>query len=78
MTVVVTGAMTGPLEKLSRNQMNELVERAGGRSSSSVSKKTTLVVAGENAGSKRAKAETLGIRLATTDEFATLIAEYLD
>ncbi|NUQ99232.1 MAG: hypothetical protein HOY79_22670 [Streptomyces sp.] len=38
MTVVVTGAMTGVLEKLSRNQMNELIERAGGRSSSSVSK----------------------------------------
>jgi DNA ligase (NAD+) len=78
MTVVVTGAMTGPLEKLSRNQMNELIERAGGRSSSSVSKKTTLVVAGENAGSKRAKAQTLGIRLATPDEFATLIADFLD
>ncbi|WP_327593115.1 NAD-dependent DNA ligase LigA [Streptomyces chartreusis] len=78
MTVVVTGAMTGPLEKLSRNQMNELVERAGGRSSSSVSKKTSLVVAGESAGSKRAKAEGLGIRLATPDEFALLVADYLD
>ncbi|MFG3182428.1 NAD-dependent DNA ligase LigA [Streptomyces nigra] len=78
MTVVVTGAMTGPLEKLSRNQMNELIEQAGGRSSSSVSKKTTLVVAGDGAGSKRAKAESLGIRLATPDEFATLVAEYLD
>lgn len=78
MTVVVTGGMTGPLEKLSRNQMNELIERAGGRSSSSVSKKTTLVVAGEGAGSKRAKAETLGIRLAAPDEFATLIADYLN
>lgn len=78
MTVVVTGAMTGPLEKLSRNQMNELIERAGGRSSSSVSKKTTLVVAGENAGSKRAKAESLGVRLATPDEFASLVAEYVD
>lgn len=77
MTVVVTGAMTGPLEKLSRNQMNELIERAGGRSSSSVSKKTTLVVAGEAAGSKRAKAEDLGIRLATPDEFAALVADYL-
>jgi len=77
MTVVVTGAMTGPLEKLSRNQMNELIERAGGRSSSSVSKKTALVVAGENAGSKRAKAEDLGIRLATPDEFATLVADHL-
>ncbi|WP_247197676.1 helix-hairpin-helix domain-containing protein, partial [Streptomyces sp. GESEQ-35] len=78
MTVVVTGAMTGVLEKLSRNQMNELIERAGGRSSSSVSKKTTLVVAGEGAGSKRAKAEDLGIRLAGPDEFATLIADFLE
>ncbi|MEU6654163.1 NAD-dependent DNA ligase LigA [Streptomyces sp. NPDC046900] len=77
-TVVVTGAMTGPLEPLSRNQMNELIERAGGRSSSSVSKKTTLVVAGENAGSKRAKAEDLGVRLATPDEFAALVADYLN
>ncbi|MCF4137278.1 NAD-dependent DNA ligase LigA [Streptomyces sp. Tue 6430] len=74
MTVVVTGAMTGPLEKLSRNEMNELVERAGGRSSSSVSKRTSLVVAGEGAGSKRAKAESLGVRLATPDEFALLVA----
>ncbi|WP_330347188.1 NAD-dependent DNA ligase LigA [Streptomyces sp. NBC_00582] len=78
MAVVVTGAMTGPLEKLSRNEMNELVERAGGRASSSVSKKTALVVAGEGAGSKRTKAETLGIRLATPDEFAVLVADFLD
>ncbi|MFF2851909.1 NAD-dependent DNA ligase LigA [Streptomyces sp. NPDC058001] len=78
MTVVVTGAMTGALAKLSRNQTNELIERAGGRSSSSVSKKTSLVVAGDNAGSKRAKAETLGIQLATPDEFATLTADYLN
>ncbi|GEC07974.1 DNA ligase 2 [Streptomyces spinoverrucosus] len=78
MTVVVTGAMAGPLEKLSRNQMNELIEQAGGRSSSSVSKKTTLVVAGDGAGSKRAKAEDLGIRLATPDEFAALVADYLN
>jgi DNA ligase (NAD+) len=78
MAVVVTGAMTGPLEKLSRNEMNELIERAGGRSSSSVSKKTSLVVAGEGAGSKRAKAEDLGIRLVTPDEFAALVADYVD
>ncbi|HEY3506233.1 MAG TPA: NAD-dependent DNA ligase LigA [Actinocatenispora sp.] len=78
MTVVVTGAMSGPLATLSRNQMNELIERAGGRSSSSVSTKTTLVVAGDNAGSKRAKAEDLGIRLATPDEFAALLADHLD
>ncbi|MEU3098423.1 NAD-dependent DNA ligase LigA [Streptomyces sp. NPDC006967] len=77
MAVVVTGAMTGSLEKLSRNEMNELIERAGGRSSSSVSKRTTLVVAGEGAGSKRAKAEQLGIRLATPDEFADMVAALL-
>ncbi|MET8857654.1 NAD-dependent DNA ligase LigA [Streptomyces sp. NPDC004579] len=77
MTVVVTGAMTGALEQLSRNQMNELIERAGGRSSSSVSKKTTLVVAGEGAGSKRAKAESLGVRLAAPEEFAELVVDYL-
>ncbi|GAA2532638.1 BRCT domain-containing protein [Streptomyces fimbriatus] len=78
MTVAVTGAMTGILEKLSRNGMNELVERTGGRSSSGVSGKTTLVVAGEGAGSERARAERLGIRLATPDEFAALVAGLLD
>ncbi|MFD3627546.1 NAD-dependent DNA ligase LigA [Streptomyces sp. NPDC058698] len=77
MAVVVTGTMTGSLEKLSRNEMNELIERAGGRSSSSVSKRTTLVVAGEGAGSKRAKAEQLGVRLATPDEFAAMVAGLL-
>ncbi|MFI2367779.1 NAD-dependent DNA ligase LigA [Streptomyces sp. NPDC018833] len=78
MTVVVTGAMTGPLEKLSRNQMNELVERAGGTSSSGVSKRTSLLVAGAGAGSKRGKAEQLGTRIATPDEFAAMVAEFLD
>ncbi|MET9662914.1 NAD-dependent DNA ligase LigA [Streptomyces sp. NPDC006510] len=77
MTVVVTGAMTGVLEKLSRNEMNELIERAGGKSSSSVSKRTSLLVAGEKAGSKRTKAEDLGIRIAAPDEFAELVAVFL-
>ncbi|MCX5164298.1 NAD-dependent DNA ligase LigA [Streptomyces sp. NBC_00264] len=77
MTVVVTGAMTGALEKLSRNEMNELIERAGGKSSSSVSKRTSLLVAGEKAGSKRTKAEDLGVRIAAPDEFAELVAVFL-
>lgn len=77
MTVVVTGAMTGALEKLSRNEMNELIERAGGKSSSSVSKSTSLLVAGEKAGSKRAKAESLGTRIAAPEEFALLVAPFL-
>jgi DNA ligase (NAD+) len=58
--------------------MNELVERAGGKSSSSVSKRTSLLVAGEGAGSKRDKAEQLGTRIATPDEFAAMVAEFLD
>ncbi|MEU7006368.1 NAD-dependent DNA ligase LigA [Streptomyces sp. NPDC046332] len=77
LAVVVTGAMSGPLEALSRNQMNELIERAGGRSSSSVSKRTGLVVAGDKAGSKRAKAEELGIRLVDPEEFAVLLGDFL-
>ncbi|MFE8974210.1 NAD-dependent DNA ligase LigA [Streptomyces cyaneofuscatus] len=77
MKVVVTGAMTGALERLSRNQMNELIERAGGKSSSSVSARTSLLVAGEKAGSKRTKAEELGIRIAAPEEFAELIAGFL-
>jgi len=71
--VVVTGAMTGTLAALSRNEMNELIERAGGRAASSVSAKTTLVVAGDKAGSKRAKAESLGIAIITPEEFAAML-----
>ncbi|MFD3818224.1 NAD-dependent DNA ligase LigA [Streptomyces rubiginosohelvolus] len=77
MTVVVTGAMSGALEKLSRNQMNELIERAGGKSSSSVSQRTSLLVAGDKAGSKRTKAEDLGIRIAAPGEFAELVGAFL-
>lgn len=76
-TVVVTGAMTGELAALTRNQMNELIERAGGKSSSSVSARTSLLVAGEKAGSKRAKAESLGITVITPDDFVTLVAGHL-
>lgn len=64
--------------KLTRNEMNELIEHAGGRSSSSASKKTALVIAGDGAGSKRAKAESLGIRLATPDDLAALVDGYLN
>ncbi|RPE29602.1 NAD-dependent DNA ligase LigA [Kitasatospora cineracea] len=75
--VVVTGSMTGALAALSRNEMNELIERAGGKASSSVSKRTTLLVAGEKAGSKRAKAEELGIRILDPEQFAALVAALL-
>ncbi|WP_336206676.1 NAD-dependent DNA ligase LigA [Nonomuraea sp. LPB2021202275-12-8] len=76
-TVVVTGSMTGKLADLTRNEMNELIEQAGGKSSSSVSAKTSLLVAGEKAGSKRTKAESLGVEVITPDEFATVVAAFL-
>ncbi len=57
--------------------MNELIEWAGGKASSSVSKRTTLLVAGEKAGSKRTKAEELGIRILAPEEFAALVAGFL-
>ncbi|TDD45085.1 NAD-dependent DNA ligase LigA [Nonomuraea terrae] len=77
MSVVVTGTMTGPLAALSRNEVNELIERAGGKASSSVSAKTSLLVAGEKAGSKRMKAESLGVRIVTPEEFATQVSAFL-
>ncbi|MER7755075.1 NAD-dependent DNA ligase LigA [Kitasatospora sp. NPDC097643] len=76
-SVVVTGSMTGALAELSRNAMNELIERAGGKASSSVSKRTSLLVAGEKAGSKRAKAEELGVPVMGPEEFAVLVADHL-
>ncbi|WP_067477500.1 NAD-dependent DNA ligase LigA [Actinomadura hibisca] len=77
MSVVVTGSMTGPLADLSRNEMNELIERAGGKASSSVSSKTSLLVAGEKAGSKKTKAEKLAIDITTPEEFADRLADFL-
>ncbi len=73
MSVVVTGSMTGALASKSRNEMNELIESAGGKASSSVSKNTSLVVAGEAAGSKLAKANELGVKVITPDEFAAML-----
>lgn len=75
MRVVVSGGMSGVLSKYSRNEMNELVERYGGKSSGSVSKTTSLLVAGEGAGSKLAKAEELGVKVMTPEEFAGLVGE---
>lgn len=65
MTVVVTGT----LESMSRAQAEEAIRRAGGRSAGSVSKKTGLVVAGESAGSKLQKAQSLGIPVIAEAEF---------
>jgi DNA ligase (NAD+) len=77
MTVVVTGSMTGPLTELSRNEMNDLIERAGGKASSSVSSKTSLLVAGEKAGSKKDKAASLDIMIASPEEFGSMVEAFL-
>ncbi|NUU22438.1 MAG: NAD-dependent DNA ligase LigA [Streptomycetaceae bacterium] len=77
MAVVATGTMTGALAEHSRSAVEALIKRAGGRAASSVSKTTALVVAGDKAGSKKAKAESLGIRVVTPDEFAEMVADHL-
>ncbi len=63
--VVVTGTLT----QLSRDEAHELIRRAGGKVASSVSRNTTIVVAGDAAGSKLAKAQTLGITILSEAEF---------
>lgn len=70
-TVVLTGGLDG----ITRKEATELIEKAGGRASSSVSKKTDYVVAGEKAGSKLAKANTLGIPVLTQAEFEKLLSK---
>lgn len=72
-TFVVTGAMTGRLEGLSRNDIHARIEAAGGKTSGSVSKKTDYLVTGESGGSKVEKARTLGVKTITPDELADLL-----
>ena len=69
MTFVLTGALT----KFTRDQATEQIERFGGKASGSVSKKTTYVVVGENAGSKERKARELGIPILSEDDFLNMI-----
>ena len=68
----LTFVLTGTLTTMSRNEASELIQSLGGKVSSSVSKKTSYVVAGENAGSKLTKAETLGVKILTETEFLTM------
>ncbi len=68
-----TFVLTGALEKYTRDQAGEIIEKFGGKVSGSVSKKTSYVLAGEDAGSKLTKAQSLGIQVITEQEFEEMI-----
>ena len=69
----LTFVLTGTLPTLKRSEAGEIIESFGGKTSSSVSKKTDYVLAGEEAGSKLTKAESLGIKIITEEEFLEMI-----
>ena len=69
----MTFVLTGTLDSLGRKEAEELIEKHGGKASSSVSKKTTYVVAGEASGSKLDKAQKLGITVLSEQEFLDLV-----
>ena len=68
-----TFVLTGTLEKYTRDEAGSIIEKFGGKVSSSVSKKTAFVLAGEEAGSKLTKAQNLGVTIISEDEFAEMI-----
>ena len=70
----MTFVLTGTLQHYTRDEAAAIIESYGGKASSSVSKKTSFVLAGENAGSKLAKAEGLGIRIISEQEFDSMIS----
>ena len=70
-TIVATGSLT----LYTRKEINDLIEAFGGKAAGSVSKKTSYVVAGENAGSKLQKAAELGIPVLTEEEFKNMIQQ---
>lgn len=69
----MTIVLTGKLESLTRDEASEIIEKLGGNASTSVSKKTSFVVCGSDAGSKRTKALELGIKIISEDEFLDLV-----
>lgn len=68
-----TFVLTGTLPTYKRSEAQEIIEKLGGKASSSVSKKTDFVLAGEEAGSKLEKAEALGVKIINEEEFKKMI-----
>lgn len=69
----LTFVLTGSLDNYTREEAGEIIEKLGGKVSSSVSKKTSYVLAGEDAGSKLTKAQNLGVTIITEKEFEEMI-----
>ncbi|HIW73222.1 MAG TPA: NAD-dependent DNA ligase LigA [Firmicutes bacterium] len=69
----MTFVLTGTLPTLKRDEASAIIERYGGKTSGSVSKKTSIVLAGEDAGSKLTKAQQLGIRVINEEEFREMV-----
>ena len=70
----MTFVLTGSLEKYSRNEASEIIEKFGGKTSGSVSKKTTYLLAGEDTGSKLDKANSLGVNVISEQDFENMIS----
>ncbi len=68
-----TFVLTGTLEKFTRKEAEDIIERLGGKTSGSVSKKTDFVLAGEEAGSKLTKAQNLGVTIISEQDFEEMI-----
>lgn len=68
-----TFVLTGTLPTMKRSEASKIIEQNGGKTSSSVSKKTSYVLAGEDAGSKLTKAQTLGITIISEEEFKAML-----
>lgn len=71
----LTFVLTGTLEAMGRSEASEIIQSLGGKASGSVSKKTSYVIAGANAGSKLTKAESLGVKIITEQEFLAMVKE---
>ncbi|MDP1619520.1 MAG: BRCT domain-containing protein, partial [bacterium] len=69
----MTVVLTGELESFTRDEAKDMIRREGGSVSSSVSKSTSFVLAGENPGSKYDKAKVLGVRIIDDEEFREMI-----
>lgn len=69
----LTFVLTGTLQNMTRDEASDIIKKMGGKTSSSVSKNTSYVIAGENAGSKLDKAQTLGVIILTENDFLNMI-----